>query len=109
MSSVGRGRGDQGGCGGSPPLKRRHDDEVGSSSFRPAVEEWRKVQARVRGALSRSGGRNAWSSFDEVRSVLWPTTKGLREGEIEIHAAKEAVAAREDMLFEWAWFVGTAC
>lgn len=100
MSSGGRGRGGCGGRGGSPPHKRaRHDVEASSS--RPPVEAWRSKQARERGTLSRSSGQRAWSKFDEIGEALWPTTKGLREAEIELHEAKEAFEAGEEGAAAW--------
>lgn len=48
------------------------------------------------GALSRNGDRSAWNHFNELGEQLWPTTKRLRDAEIEHHAPKEAVEAGEE-------------
>lgn len=73
-----------------------HDDEAGSSSLRPPVEEWRKVQARERGALSRSGGRRTWSNFDRLDRIFSPALKRLREAKCAWFDAKEAAAVRDE-------------
>ena len=60
------------------------------------MEEWRKVQARVRGALSRSGGSRACSNFDRLDRIFSPTLKRLSTAERAWFDAKEAAAAAGD-------------
>uniref|UniRef100_M8BEV1 Carboxypeptidase n=1 Tax=Aegilops tauschii TaxID=37682 RepID=M8BEV1_AEGTA len=78
------------------PHERPRQHAVAGVFSRSPVEPGRSKQARERSALSCSRGRKAWSKFDEIGDMLWPTTKGLHEAEIELQAPKEAVAACED-------------
>lgn len=99
MSCAAGGRGDRGGLGGrgsEPPRKRRSDDEAGCSSLRPPVEEWRKEQARKRGALSRSSGRRAWSNFDRLDRIFLPAIQRIRAAERAWFDAKEAGVAGDE-------------
>ena len=53
------------------------------------------------GALFRNNDRGAWVHFHQRAEALWPTTKRLCQAEIELTAAKDAVAAGEDGAAEW--------
>lgn len=72
MSSVGRGKG---GRGSSPPSGAR---------------------CRCGSALSRSSGRRAWSNFNQLNKIFWPTLKRLREVERAWYETKEAAAVEEE-------------
>ena len=54
------------------------------------------MQARVRGALSRSGGSRAWSNFDRLDRTFSPALKRLWAAERVWFDAKEAAAAGDE-------------
>lgn len=60
------------------------------------MEPWQSRQARDRGRLSRSSGRNAWAGFDVLDEHVLPHIKRCHATDEELVAAEKAVAGGEE-------------
>src|SRR4051812_16280037 len=72
--------------------KRGHEEEVGSSSLRPPVPEWRKEQVYRGDVLSRNTGPHGWVNFHRLHRIFDLAVQ--RRGEAECTWFEREVGGR---------------